>query len=181
MDNGTTWLNWFLFICFVLLFFASLRNLISSFLRMEGMVNLDIADTKRASNLSKNISSIVLYKTGASNKIFPQKFDENLTLERKPLTKYMSTRDLWQFYFLSAISAFIWLFLRFGRRFWHFLLIITRIPWKLKFKQRQYKKNWLNKTSFLRIKKIARVWCIRLDVAVFDFAAIVVVLFYKRN
>ena len=74
---------------------------------MEGMVNLDIADTKRASNLSKNISSIVLYKTGASNKIFPQKFDENLTLERKPLTKYMSTRDLWQFYFLSAISAFI--------------------------------------------------------------------------
>ena len=74
---------------------------------MEGMVNLDIADTKRASNLSKNISSIVLYKTGASNKIFPQKFDENLTLERKLLTKYMSTRDLWQFYFLSAISAFI--------------------------------------------------------------------------
>ena len=74
---------------------------------MEGMVNLDIADTKRASNLSKNISSIVLYKTGASNKIFPQKFDENLTLERKPLTKYMSSRDLWQFYFLSAISAFI--------------------------------------------------------------------------
>ena len=74
---------------------------------MEGMVNLDIADTKRASNLSKNISSIVLHKTGASNKIFPQKFDENLTLERKLLTKYMSTRDLWQFYFLSAISAFI--------------------------------------------------------------------------
>ena len=105
MDNGTTWLNWFLFICFVLLFFASLRNLISSFLRMEGMVNLNITDTQRASNLSKNLSSIVLHKTGASNKIFPQKFDENLTLERKLLTKYMSTRDLWQFYFLSAISA----------------------------------------------------------------------------
>ena len=177
--NNLTQLVSFYFFCS--LFFASLRNLISSFLRMEGMVNLNITDTQRASNLSKNLSSIVLHKTGASNKIFPQKFDENLTLERKPLTKYMSTRDLWQFYFLSAISAFIWLFLRFGRRFWHFLLIITRIPWKLKFKQRQYKKNWLNKTSVLRIKKIARVWCIQLDVAVFDFAAIVVALFYKRN
>ena len=119
---------------------GTLRNLISSFLQMEGMVNLNITETQRASNLSKHLSSIVLHKTGASNRIFPQKFDENLTLERKPLTKYMSTRDLWQFYFLSAISAFIWLFLNFGRRFWHFLLIITRIPWKLKFKQRQYKK-----------------------------------------
>ena len=59
---------------------------------MEGMVNLNITDTQRASNLSKNLSSIVIHKTGASNKIFPQKFDENLTLERKPLTKYMSTR-----------------------------------------------------------------------------------------
>ena len=74
---------------------------------MEGMVNLNITETQRASNLSKHLSSIVLHKTGASNRIFPQKFDENLTLERKPLTKYMSTRDLWQFYFLSAISAFI--------------------------------------------------------------------------
>ena len=52
---------------------------------MEGMVNLNITDTQRASNLSKNLSSIVLHKTGASNKIFPQKFDENLTLERNHL------------------------------------------------------------------------------------------------
>ena len=64
---------------------------------MEGMVNLNITDSQRASNLSKNLSSIVLHKTGASNKIFPQKFDENLTLERKLLTKYMSTRDFGNF------------------------------------------------------------------------------------
>ena len=158
MDNGTTWLNWFLFICFVLLFFASLRNFISSFLRMEGMVNLNITDTQRASNLSKNLSSIVLHKTGASNKIFPQKFDENLTLERKPLTKYMSSRDLWQFYFLSAISAFIWLFLRFGRRFWHFLLIITRIPWKLKFKQRQCPTIKKNSSCLMYTARCCRLW-----------------------
>ena len=74
---------------------------------MEGMVNLNITDTQQASNLSKNLSSNVLHKTGASNRIFRQKFDENLVLERKPHTKYLSSRDLWQFYFLSTISAFI--------------------------------------------------------------------------
>ena len=117
MDNGTTWLNWFLFICFVLLFFASLRNLISSFLRMEGMVNLNITDTQRASNLSKNLSSIVLHKTGASNRIFPQKFDGNLALERKPLTKVYVHSRLMAILFLVRDFSFHLIVLTFWKAF----------------------------------------------------------------
>ena len=68
IEKGTTWFNRFLFFLLFFLFFSSLKNLISSFLRMEGMANHNITDTQRASNLSKIYLLLCrkLYKTGAS-------------------------------------------------------------------------------------------------------------------
>ena len=80
-------------------------------MRTEGLADLNITDTQWALGLVINLSSIMLlnhiklrHQTGFSLRSLLKILYK---LERKPFTKYMFTRDLWQSCFLSAISAFI--------------------------------------------------------------------------